>query len=244
MFYALNLHNEYGRLIGCDIDDERYSKNGGLKPQFKTPVPIGTDGRRNYGAIKYERPRGMIWKDANGRQVPDFINQFYLTCSARVKEIVEEMQDGITWTPFTMSYARGKRQETRYYFENLPKLDLLEPVASNMCWNEQTRTYRPAKDLVWAGEPLPPHARPEENAKLFFRADASTTLGLFNVTGLGGGVFLSLALFNAFLAHKITGLRPAPVPLSDGTVPVPDEPPVYESRAPSGAAPSAPRRFC
>lgn len=158
----------------------------------------------------------MIWKDPNGRQVPDFINQYYLNCSERVKNIVEAMQEGIVWTPFTITYSRGKRQETRYYFDNLPEVDLVEPVASNMCWKEQVKMYRPAKDLVRRGEPLPPHARPDEDSKIHFRADRATSYGLFKVTGLSG-TYLSLPLLNAFLAEKITGLEPTPVPLSDAS---------------------------
>jgi len=244
MFYSLNLHAEYGRIIKCEIDDERYTKSGGLKPEFKPEIPLRPDGRPDYGAIRHVRPRGMIWKDANGRQVPDFIDQFYLNCSQRVKDIVESMQVGITWTPFTMSYARGTRQETRYYFEDLPKVDLLDPVASNMCWKEQTQSYLPAKDLMGRGEPLPPHARPDEKSSLYFRADGTTSCALFNVVGLGSGRFLSASLLHAFLSEKLTGLQPRPIPLSNGSdFPSADQSMSGTSSLPTEAS-SPPRRFC
>ncbi|MCL9983777.1 MAG: hypothetical protein NBV60_11545 [Erythrobacter sp.] len=225
-FCSINIRRAYERDISCDIDDPRYARNG-LKKEFQPEVPV-ENGVKQYQKIPPMWPQGMIWRDANGRQIPDVISQYYKSYSARLRDIVEQFQPGVLgWIPVTFTYSRGKRTEERFFIDNrsVPRVDLVDPVASNMVWFEDVRSMRPARDMARHGRPLPPHADPAQPSTLHFRCDAAVPYHMFGVNGLSFGAnFISPQLRDAFVAAGLFGVEFSPVPFGKPA-----------SEAPSGA---------
>ncbi len=222
-FCSINIRRAYDRDVSCDIDDPRYTKSG-LKKEFKPEVPV-ENGVKQYGKTPPMWPQGMIWRDRNGRQIPDVIDQYYKSYSARLRDIVEQFQPGVLgWIPVTYTYSRGKRTEERFFIDNrsVPKVDLVDTVASNMVWLEDIRSMMPARDLPGLGRLLPPHADPAQPSALHFRSDVAVPYHMFGVDGLDSGAnFISPQLRDAFVAAGLFGVEFSPIPFGKPASKVP-----------------------
>ena len=221
-FCSINTRRAYERDIRCDIDDPRYSKNG-IKKEFLHDVPEDPFPGRFEGP-PHNFPKGMIWCDGNGRQIPDFINQFYRSYSARVRDLVETLQPGVLgWIPVTFTYSRGKWTEERFFIDprSVPKVDLVDVVASNMGWIEQVHAMLPAGHFRDYTFPMPAHCDPTRDSVLHFRSDIEVPFAMFEVKGLSQGPnFVSAGLRDAFVAAGVFGAVFNPVPFGTPASPV------------------------
>lgn len=222
-FCSIYLRRAYERDIRCDIDDPRYSKSG-IKKEFLHDVPEDPFPGR-FDKPPHNFPKGMVWRDGNGRQIPDFIDQFYRSYSTRIRDVVETLQPGLLgWIPVTFTYTRGKRTEERFFIDprSVPQVDLVDVVASNMGWIEQVHAMLPAGHFRDYTFPMPAHCDPTRDSVLHFRSDIAVPFAMFEVKGLSQGPnFVSAGLRDAFVAAGVFGAVFNPVPFGTPASPVP-----------------------
>lgn len=153
-------------------------------------------------------PKHVRWADTKGHPVPDFSDTPELNVSERAKALIEEMEPG-QHQFFPVEYVDAKNVflETRYWLVVGNRIDGMDRDHTNMIL-EDGNVWRPAKDFVRRGEPIPAHIDPKQPAKLVFSCKAIAGRHLWVDKHLDGpSVWISDALAERLKSEKFTGLR-------------------------------------
>lgn len=211
--YSISIRPSYGRYIGSTCLDERFDKHANLKPKFRTAPPM-KDGMIDYNAIKLVHPTKMGWKDAAGREMPDFYDNLGFSVSEQVKSLIEQVEPDLhQFEPVTWVYSKGKQEDQRYWFRVNQQVDALNFERSNMvkfegAWMSAANAAQFAKWKDVSDFTMPIYADPEKSSAPVFREEVVCGIHVFNTIGLGSShTLVSETLFMKFKELNLTGLN-------------------------------------
>lgn len=215
MIFRLDTDNPYEKIINCELNDERWKPGGGIKDRYKPQGPMPTGSKSLHPLNKYHLPRGILWRDRNGRQIPDMVDAQYRVYSERMVETVQSVEaDCGEWLPLDFTYSRGGKVETYYHAVDLPAVDILDEVASNM-FITAGGIYITASNARILKRPIPAHADPDKGSQVVLRANV-TTPPVFRIAGLNEvTIYATDEMRKAFEDRGIFGVKFTPMLASE-----------------------------
>jgi hypothetical protein len=209
MVYGLNVQPEWG--FGPKVDWEGQDEYPARAIPALNPVNDGgVNGDSYHAGLAVDGanfPKWVKWSDPNGNPVPDFDVGPFLNVSEKAKTVIEGLEPSVhQFFPVEYQDHKGRSWGTRYWFVPCNRLDTVNGELSNMVLGKWGN-WRPVKDLVRRGEPIPDYADPKKPSKLVFNVESVGDHHVWRDKRLDSGPWISDKMADALKRAALTGLR-------------------------------------